>query len=169
MILDLDQPATLAKLGETVGITAQGAHKAEQAGICERSMPAGEWIAAYCSRLREQAAGRQGTPLVRERARLAKEQADAKAMENAVRRKELAPVTALTVVLARACGQIGAQLDAIPGMLRMQRPGLTHDDLVAVETLITEARNRAAEARIDLDDLDDLTGAEAPQPEGNEE
>lgn len=65
---------------------------------------------SYITHLREQAAARasgDGAPdLIAERARLAKEQADAQAMKNATARGELIP----TVAVASAWEQIGTEI-----------------------------------------------------------
>lgn len=109
---------------------------------------------AYIRRLREQAAGRAAAgdlDLAGERARLAKEQADRVAMQNAVTRGELAPVVLLEQVLAATAGKVAGIFDAIPGMVRRRVPRLTREELDLIAAEIAKARN--AVAAMSLEDL----------------
>jgi terminase small subunit / prophage DNA-packing protein len=111
---------------------------------------------AYIRRLREQAAGRYSEgplDLVNERARLAKEQADRLEMQNAVTRKEMAPVIIIEHVLARAGVKVSGILDAIPGMIRRRSKSVTSEDIDCIAEEIIRARNLAA--AISLDDFED--------------
>jgi phage terminase Nu1 subunit (DNA packaging protein) len=110
---------------------------------------------AYIRRIREQAAGRTSSgplDLVNERARLAKEQADRLEMQNAVTRREMAPVVVIEHVLARAGVKVAGILDSIPGMIRRRSKSVSSDDLDAIADEIIRARNLAAS--ISLNDLD---------------
>lgn len=74
---------------------------------------------AYIQHLRTQAAGRMlnpaaGLSLEGERARLAKEQADAKAMENAVTRGELIPAADVGTTWEQICNEIKRVLLSMP-------------------------------------------------------
>ncbi len=88
-----------------------------------------ESIIAYVSYLREVAAGRGpasgagGLDLVAERARLAREQADAQAMKNDITRGEVVPVAYAAADLGRRCARIRTRLLAIPSetAVRVQR------------------------------------------------
>ncbi|MHB1360406.1 MAG: terminase small subunit [Rhodocyclaceae bacterium] len=82
--------------------------------------------------------------LVAERTRLAKEQADKMAMQNAVQRGELAPVALIEEVLTKAASKVAGILDAIPGMIRRRVPLLTADDIDRIAAEIAKARNRVA-------------------------
>lgn len=79
-----------------------------------------------------------------ERARLAKEQADRVAMQNAVTRGELAPVVLLEQVLAAAAGKVAGIFDAIPGLVRRRVPRLTREELDPIAAEIAKARNLVA-------------------------
>ncbi len=92
--------------------------------------------------------------LSEERARLAKEQADRVAMENAVRRKELAPIAVVTTTLARVSSQVAAHLEAVPGKVRMRLPHLTNADLDVIQHEIVAARNLAAAVNIESQESD---------------
>lgn len=138
---------TQSAFGELVGIGQPAVSALKAAGVLADGDTLGGWLLAYCHRLRETAAGRQaegGLDLATERARLAREQADKIAMQNAVSRKELAPAYLLEDVLAKAGSKVGRILDTIPGELRRRVPTLTAEDVTTVAATIAKARNIAA-------------------------
>lgn len=122
---------------------------------------------AYIQRLREAAAGRGGEgavgELAAERARLAREQADKIAMQNAVTRGELAPVALIEEVLTKAASKVAGVLDAIPGMIRRRVPQLTADDIDLIAGEVAKARNTVA--AMSLADLNDAEPAKDSIPE----
>jgi len=112
--------------------------------ILQVGQPASTWLRAYTKHLREQAAGRGADgELARERARLAREQADRVAMDNAQSRKELAPVSVLELVLAKMAGDVGSLLQGLVPRVR-RRVDLPGEALRILEDEVTKARNRAA-------------------------
>lgn len=122
----------------------------------------------YIRRLREQAAGRAAAgdlDLAGERARLAKEQADRVAMQNAVTRGELAPVQLIEEVLAKAGARAAKILDTIPGTIRRREPSLSADTIATIAKDIAKVRNLAATVSLaDLredDQADDVADASA--------
>lgn len=129
------------------------------------SLPTGYTLAefriAYIRHLREVAAGRmgegtEGLELATERARLAKEQADKIAMQNAERRGELAPVAAMEMVIAAVGAKVGRILDTIPGTVRRRVPGIGADVIEAITADIAKCRNMAAAMTLaDLDEDED--------------
>jgi len=126
------------------------------AGTLKKEATLGEWITAYCARLRETAAGRAaegGLDLATERAKLAREQRLRIALENAVTTKELAPVAMMTEVLAKAGARIGGIFDGIVPKLRRRNTNLSAAELDIVATEIAKARNYVA--GLSLADLDD--------------
>jgi len=129
----------------------------QEIGIDWKSADLGQIRLAYIRRLREAAAGRGGEgavgELAAERARLAREQADKIAMQNAVTRGELAPVALIEEVLTKAASKVAGVLDAIPGMIRRRVPLLTADDIDLIAGEVAKARNTVA--AISLSDLDD--------------
>lgn len=163
--VDLDAPGTQAQFGELVGITQQAVSLLVGRQLLPDGASLGEWLLAYTDHLREMAAGRGGEGslvLATERARLAREQADKVAMQNAERRKELAPAYLLEHVLAKAGSRAGRILDTIPGEIRRRCPQLTSDDIGAVTRIVVKARNIAAAMSLaDLDKPDDDAEAEA--------
>lgn len=111
---------------------------------------------AYIRHMREQAAGRAASgdlDLATERARLAKEQADKVAMQNAVTRGDLAPVVMIEEVLTKTAARLAGIFDAIPGLVRRRVPSLRAEeiDLIAAEI----ARVRNVVAGMSLADLND--------------
>jgi len=110
------------KLGELVGISERRVRELRDAGVIpdngrgKYALP--DAVQAYCARLREQAAGRQGddgeSGLVNERARLAKEQADRIEMENEVRRGELLIRGDVDAAVTSAFARVRSRLLAIP-------------------------------------------------------
>jgi phage terminase Nu1 subunit (DNA packaging protein) len=115
---------------------------------------------AYIRHLREQAAGRAtsgGLDLADERARLAKEQADRVALQNAVSRRELAPVVLIEETLCKAASKIAGIFDGIPGMIRRRNPRLNRAEIDMISAEIARARNLVAS--MSLADLDEAPGA----------
>lgn len=128
----------------------------DRLGIDWRSSSLDEIRVAYIRELREQAAGRAAAgdlDLATERAGLAKAQREKIEMQNAVTRRELAPVVLIEEVLAKAGSKVAGILDAIPGMLKRRCANLTADDIDMVAAEIARARNIAA--AVSLDDLRD--------------
>lgn len=110
----------------------------------------------YIRHLREKAAGRatEGTlDLATERAALAKVQRERIEMQNAVTRRELAPVILIEQVLAKAGSKVASILDAIPRMIRRRAPAIGADMIHLIAEEIARARNIAAAIR--LEDLDE--------------
>lgn len=132
----------------------------EQINLDWKTVELGDIRVAYIRRLREQAAGRGGAnvgELAAERARLASEQADKVAMQNAVTRGELAPVALIEEVLTKAASKVAGVLDAIPGMVRRRVPQLTADDIDLIAGEVAKARNTvAAMSLADLNDAADV-------------
>lgn len=116
-------------------------------GIDWKATSLDEIRVAYIRRLREMAAGRAAAgdlDLATERARLAREQADKIAMQNAVTRGELTPTVVLEQVLAAAAAKIAGILDAIPGLVRRRVPQLASGDIDMITAEVAKARNTVA-------------------------
>lgn len=158
-MLDLDAIPTQAAFGSVVGISQQAVSSLVERGVFSAGMPFGEMLLAYCSHLREQAAGRAAAgdlDLAAERAALARVQRERIELQNAVTRGELAPVVAIEEVLAKAGSRVGAILDGIPGMVRRRVPTLSATDVDAIAETVAKARNAVAGLRLaDLDDAED--------------
>jgi phage terminase Nu1 subunit (DNA packaging protein) len=153
----LQSSVTQKVFGEIVGISQPAVSDLIKRDVLAEGDTLANWIIAYCSNLREQAAGRAGADggldLVSERARLAKEQADKVAYQNAITRNQLAPVDLLEEVLAKAAAKINGVFDAIPGMIKRRVPTLSSEeiDLIALEI----SRGRNIVASMSLHDIDE--------------
>lgn len=159
---NLSDVLTQAELAELVGVTQPAISGIEDRGIAARDMTGAEWLRAYCSHLREQAAGRAGNgdlDLATERAALARAQREKIEMQNAVTRRELAPAHLLEEILASAGARMGAIFDAIPGAIRRRNQKLTAADIEVIAAEIARARNIAAS--MTLDELIDTAALEA--------
>lgn len=171
---DLTSPVTQARFGDLVGITQPAVSELVRRKILPDGASADEWLLAYCDHLREMAAGRggeSGAELVAERARLAREQADKIAMQNAVTRGELAPAYVLEEVLSRAGARAARLLETIPGTLRRRLPQLSGDDIAVVTGIVAKARNLAASLKLsDVDaDSDGVVVDDVPASAGDDE
>lgn len=141
----------------------QAAAWLERLGINWRVAALDEIRVAYIRELREQAAGRAAVgdlDLATERARLAKEQADKVAMQNAVTRGELAPVVLIEEVLTKAAAKVAGVFDAIPGVVRRRFPALPSEAIELIGGEIAKARNVVAAMSLadlsnDADSADD--------------
>lgn len=150
-MVDLHDNLTQAQFGDLVGISQQAVSDLCRRQVLRDGEPARTWLLAYCEHLRDIAAGRGGEgalELATERARLAREQADKIAMQNAVTRGALAPAYLLEEVLARAGARASRILDTIPGEIRRRVPQLTSDDIGAVARVVAKARNVAAAMKL---------------------
>lgn len=154
-----------AVFGDAVGISQPVVSKMISDGILPAGGTFGEWLLAYCYRLREQAAGRLGSELggldlVQERAALAREQRVGQAMKNAIARKEYAPIQLLAQVLASASQAVSERFDHLPGVLKKSCPEMTSAQRNEVVGVIVAARNEWVRATAELvaaslDEIDD--------------
>lgn len=147
MLIDLKSRATQAQVAIIVGVSQQAVSAMVNEGklACDGA-PLGDVVAAYCERLRDQAAGRLGDgvgglDLVQERAALAREQRLAQAMKNAVARGEYAPIGALANVLGMASSAVVDRIDQLDGALRKACPDLPEDARATVLQVLASARN----------------------------
>ncbi|OJZ21174.1 MAG: hypothetical protein BGP21_10720 [Thiobacillus sp. 65-29] len=154
-MFDLSLQSSQQEFGELIGVTQQTVSDLIARGVLKDGDAAGVWLLDYCAHVREIAAGRATNgdlDLATERARLAREQADKIAMQNAITRRELAPTYLLEEVLAAAGARAAAILDAIPGAIRRRNQNLTMDDIETIAREVAKARNIAAS--MTLDDLE---------------
>ena len=158
MLIDLSMKPTQQGFGDVIGVGQSAVSEMLSRGTLRPDGTMKEWLDDYCSHLREVAAGRVGAGdlnLVTERAGLAKAQRERIEMQNAVTRRELAPVILIEEVLAKAGSRVAGILDAIPGMVKRRVPGLTSDVIDLIRGEIAKARNMAA--AVSLDDLRDVS------------
>jgi phage terminase Nu1 subunit (DNA packaging protein) len=174
----LDQSTSQADFAEMVGVSEARVSQLMADGVMPRSGTAHDWLLAYCDRLRDQAAGRAGDgygglDLVQERAALAREQRISQELKNQVSRGEYAPIGLLADVLGQAASSVADKFDQIEGALRLKRPDIDDDLMLAVLAVVTSARNEwtrataklvdaAVDALVQEDDEPALAGAFAP-------
>lgn len=132
--------------GEIVGISQQKVSQLVGDGVIDREGTVLEWLRSYCERLREMAAGRQGSDaggldLVQERAALARSQRTAQDLKNAIAAREYAPIAVLSEVLASASQAVVDRFDSLPLLLRTVAPDLPDATRQAIERLLADARN----------------------------
>jgi phage terminase Nu1 subunit (DNA packaging protein) len=170
-MVDLQAPMTQAAFGRLVGISQQAVSDLLRREVLRPGQVGGVWLECYCAHLREQAAGRAAAgelDLAAERAALAREQRDRIAMQNAVTRRELAPISMLEMALATMGRQVVAVLESIPVNIKRRSKNLTAEDIAIITGEINRARNIAAAAQLEEDDGDvgdsegDPPGAEEP-------
>lgn len=166
MMVDMDAPAVQTVVAAVVGVSKQAVSAMVQEGKLPEGASNGGMIAAYCDRLREQAAGRMGgevggLDLVQERAALARSQREAQDLKNAVARGDFAPVGLLADVLGRAASSVVDRFDLLEGALRKACPDISDEVLLAVLGVNAAARNEwlRATARL-VDEYIDQIAAE---------
>lgn len=161
MPIDLDKPMTQEQFAALVGVSQQAVSDLVTRETLRRDGNAHEWVLTYCANLREQAAGRAANgdiQLATERALLAREQRRRIELDIAVKQREMAPVAVLEVALANISRQVATILEALPIKLRRQSDKLTAEDIALIDREIVLARNLAATASLNLEELDGLAG-----------
>lgn len=107
-------------------------------------------VRAYVKNLRSVAAGwgteENASTLTNERARLAKEQADAQALKNGALRGELVKAADVSREWGDMLRQVRARILAVPSRLRASLPHLTAGDVVAIDREIRDALEACANA-----------------------
>lgn len=166
-MIDPQGKMTQKDFGLLVGISQPAVSDLISRGVLVDGDTTGNWLLAYCDNLRMQAAGRGGDAageLTAERARLARAQAEKIEMQNAVSRKELAPVALLEQVLATTGTKAKRILATIKGELRRRFPSMLATDMQAVDTIIGKALGQIASMSLSVADDDDAGIAEDDQP-----
>jgi terminase small subunit / prophage DNA-packing protein len=154
--MDLAAPCTQKEFADLVGVGQPVVSELLTRGVLKPKDPARIWLLAYTSHLREQAAGRGGDGM------LALNRAAESATRNELlqiklktARGEYAPVDALQQVLAYIGTRVASKLEPLPARIKMLCPQLTAEDMKGIEAAITDARNIAASASLELLDVDD--------------
>lgn len=148
----LDRVCSQHEFAALVGVSQQAVSDLVKRGVLRPSVTGQAWLHAYCEHLREQAAGRAGA-LAEASAALKNEQREEVAMRNALKRREYAPVAAISQVLAKAGRQCAGILDGLVPGIRLRWPEVSSDQLKLLETEVARARNLMA--TMSLDDLID--------------
>lgn len=125
-------------------LASRGILKAKRKGVYDLR----ESVNGYCEHLRGVASGRGGErqvyELTAERARLAKEQADERAMRNAVSRGELVRAEDVSREWQDVLRKVRAAILATPSRVRQRSPHLTAHDVEALDGELRRALEEAA-------------------------
>lgn len=144
-VVDLSRPINEAAFGELVGISQQAVSEFLEAVSLAPGVSASEMLAAYCDRLREQAAGRlgdtDGLDLVQERAALARAQREGHEIKNAVARGEYASINLMAQTLAMASQAVVERFEQLPGTLKKSCPHLDDATREQIMGVLAHARN----------------------------
>lgn len=142
--------ATIVEIAKHIGVTPKYVQDLLNDGVIERKergkYDLDECRNAYIKKLRESAAGRASSgelDLVSERARLAKEQADAKEMENAIERGELVYIEDVAKQVEGQMTKVRTKMLAIPTKYapELHTVATAREVQQILEEAITEALN----------------------------
>ena len=159
--LQLDEVATQAAFGAVVGVTQQAVSELMARGVIQQGQPAAVWLLAYCEHLRQMAAGRDPDgQLAEQRTRLAREQADRVALQNAIQRREYMPAQLLEEVLATVSRQAATQLDSVLPEMLQRFPYLVGEPARFLQEKLAMAREAMASAQFSAEALEADDGDE---------
>lgn len=116
----LDEPITATAFGDLVGVTQQAISQRVKDGLLVPGQPLREWIRGYCTKLREEAAGRSGDDqqsLTRARTREAEASAELKQIQIAEKAGTLVPLAAVEPGLIAMITAARQELLALPDRL----------------------------------------------------
>lgn len=142
-----DKAVTAAHLGGVVGITDRAVRALATKGVVPR-LPDGRYpirasIRAYCTWMREAAAGRgqmgPKSSLTAERLRLVREQADRAELQNRALRGELVPAAEVEAEWAAIATALRARLLAMPARVHQRLPHLTVAEVAALDREVRDA------------------------------
>jgi terminase small subunit / prophage DNA-packing protein len=144
----LDRVLTQAEFGELVGITQQAVSDLARRGVLKPNVTGLAWLRAYCSHLREEAAGRAGV-LADASAALKNVQREEVELRVALKRREAAPVSVIALVLAKVGRQCAGILDGLIPAIRRRWPSVTAEQLKFIDAEVARVRNLMASVSID--------------------
>ena len=93
--------------------------------------------------------------LLQERLRLTREQADAQAMRNEVKRRNLVPAEFMTFAISRLVNLIGSTLDTVHTKVKRKHPDIEPRHLEAVQREVAVTRNEVANLHERLPEIHD--------------
>lgn len=163
------------ELADLLGVARRSVSEFAERGIIHRigrnRFSLQQSIRLYCEHLRNVAAGRGGDgtqELTAERARLAREQADATALKNAAARRELVEASAVEREWMSVCRKVRNAVLAVPSRARQTLPHLTGFDVEQIDRELREALTGLGDdddssAKVEASGLDKhAAAAEAP-------
>jgi len=101
-VVDLEAPISQTAFARLVGVSKQSISQRVADGLLREGAPAGEWLRAYCGRLREEAAGRgdvDSKALMRARTRESEAKARMQELQYHRELKQLVPVEEIEPLL----------------------------------------------------------------------
>lgn len=154
--MNLADTCTQAVFGELVGVSQQAVSDLLGRSVITPGEPAGEWLLAYCSHLREQAAGRGADgELAYQRGELARVSRERAEIKLALERRQYAPVAVLEQVLATVGRSVVGVLEPLHLKLSKRCPMLTAEDVKFIQGEVGRACEVAASASLALLDVED--------------
>ncbi|WP_081629267.1 terminase small subunit [Methylopila sp. M107] len=152
--LPLEGSATGAELAGLLGIAPRSVRSLAERGVVVRAgrgrYALAASITAYCESLRQTAAGRGGDEAVAslsaERYRLAREQADAMAIKNALSRKQLVSAFEVEKVWRETMQEVRTKLLTIPSRIQQRMSQFTAVDIEAIRLELFDVLHDLAQA-----------------------
>lgn len=145
----LDRVLTQTEFANLVGISQPAVSDLLTRNILRPGQTGATWLLRYTNHLREQAAGRGADgELAANRAAESATRNDLLQIKLKKARGEFAGVDVISQVLAYIGSQIASKLEPLPARIKMLCPDMLPDDVKAVESAITEARNLAVAASL---------------------
>lgn len=153
-MIDLNATMSQTEFGELVGVSQQAVSDMLARDVLAPGDSCGQWLLAYTSHLREQAAGRgMDGELAFQRSELARVSRERAEIKLALERKDYAPVALLEQVMATVGRSIVGVLEPLHVNLHRLCPHLTPEDLKLIQTEVSKACDIAASASLSV--LDD--------------
>ena len=154
--MNLDAPCKQGEFAQLVGISQPAVSDLLARGVLGKGQTARTWLLAYTSHLREQAAGRGADgELAANRAAESASRNELLQMKLKKARGEYAAVALIEQVCAGIGKQIASALEPLPARIKMLAPEIPAERLKEIEAVITDARNKAADAGLQLLDVDE--------------
>lgn len=151
----LAKPGRQKDFAALVGISQAAASNWAAAGLLVPGATLGEWLLAYCERLRQQARQRLGDgalDLVQERAALARAQRIGYEMRNEQALADHAPAELLREVLAVTSAGMVGHMDSLPDQIERAVPDLPEAARSVVLAIIASARAEWVRSTAELAD-----------------
>lgn len=167
--IDLHSTCTQAEFGDLVGMSQQATSDLLVRGVLSPGATAGQWLLAYTTHLREQAASRGAdSELAFQRSELARVGRERAEIKLAEARREYAPVVLIEQVLAHVGRSISDVLEPVPDDIARQCPRMTAADLQLLRRWVDQARQIASTASLEVLAVADEAPDGQPDPDADE-
>lgn len=131
------EAVSASALGDMVGLSDRTIRDLAKRGVIDRcgaGFEPRDSILRYCAHLREQAAGRSNSAnLTQERIRLAREQADAASLKNAVTRSEMVPAKDVESAWSAVLRDVRSAMLSLPARVQTRLGHLTSHDVAEID------------------------------------